>query len=99
MLKLHRTGPVGQLDGIGGIGQNRRFINKIKHTLGTGQCVLELGHHVRNIVERLGVLVGVVQKYRQIADRNAARDSRKRTQYADCRIHQRIDKARAGVGH
>ncbi len=48
------------------------FVNKVKHTLRTGQRVLQLGHNARNIIERLGVLVGVVQKNRQLADRDAA---------------------------
>ena len=63
MLKLDRTGTVGQFHRIRGIWQDGRFIDKVKHTLGAGQSVLELSHDIRNIVERLGVLVGVVQKH------------------------------------
>ena len=63
MLKLDRTGTVGQFHRIRGIWKDGRFIDKVKHTLGAGQSVLELSHDIRNIVERLGVLVGVVQKH------------------------------------
>ena len=36
-----------------------------------GQGVLQLGHNAGNIIERLGVLVGIVQQNRKLADRNA----------------------------
>ena len=98
MLKLHTACTVGQGNGIGGIGQDGVFVNKVEHTLRTGQGVLQLGHNAGNIIERLGVLVGIVQQNRKLADRNAAANGNQRAHHADRRIHQRVDKAGGRVG-
>ena len=74
------------------------FVNKVEHTLRTGQGVLQLGHNAGNIIERLGVLVGIVQQNRKLADRNAAANGNQRAHHADRRIHQRVDKAGGRVG-
>ena len=97
MVKLHAARAVGQGNSIRGIGHDGRLVNQVKHALRTSQRVLQLGHNVRNVIERLRVLVGVVQKDRQLAHRDAAGNGDERTQHADSGVDQRIHKAGAGV--
>ena len=99
VFKRHGTGAMLQRVSIGGIGQDRRFVNQIKHALGARHGVLQLGHNAGNIIKGLGILVGVIQKDRQLTHGNAAANGRKRAQNPHRRIHQRVDKPGAGVGH
>ena len=97
MVKLHAACAVGQDNSIRAIGHDGRLVNQVKHALRTSQRVLQFGHNVRNVIERLRVLVGVVQKDRQLAHRDAASNGDERAQYADGGVDQRIHKAGAGV--
>ena len=64
MVKLHAARAVGQGNSIRAIGHDGCLVNQVKHALRTSQRVLQFGHNVRNVIERLRVLVGVVQKDR-----------------------------------
>ena len=87
-----------QRPGVGGVGADGRLVDQVKHPLGAGQGVLQLGHHAGNVVEGLGVLVGVVEEGRQPAHRDGAADGQKRPDDRHRRIDQRVDKAGGGVG-
>ena len=88
MLKGHAAGTVGQAHGIGGIGDDRCLIDQIKHPLRTGQRILQLGHDIGDVIEGLCVLVGIVQKDAQLADRDTAGNRNKCAQYADRGVNQ-----------
>ena len=74
-------------------------IQQLKHTGRAGQCVLQLGDHAGDLVEGLGVLVGVVQKHAQLTDGDAAAHGVQGTHQAHTGVHDVIHKAGGGVGH
>ena len=86
---LLRVRRVGRLGG---------FVNQLEDAARASQRVLQLRHHAGNFVKRLGILVCVREEARQAADGQMAADGRQRARKADRGIHQRVDKARAGVG-
>ena len=74
-------------------------IQQLEHTGRAGQCVLQLGDHAGDLVEGLGVLVGIVQEDAQLADGDAARHSVNGTHQTDTCINDVVHKAGGGVGH
>ena len=88
MLKGHAAGTVGQAHGIRGIRGDWCLIDQIKHPLRTGQRILQFGHDIGDVIEGLCVLVGIVQKDAQLADRDSAGNRHKRAQYADRGVNQ-----------
>ena len=74
-------------------------IQQLEHTGRTGQCVLQLSDHAGDLVEGLGVLVGIVQEDAQLADGDAARHSVNGTHQTDTCINDVVHKAGSGVGH
>ena len=68
-----------------------------------GEGVLELGEHFRDLVEGLGVLVGVKETARQAPDGKGQRRPRRgdaddRARQGDARVNEGVDEAGDGVG-
>ena len=75
-----------------------RLIDNVEHPLGAGDCRLQLGDDAGNLVERLGVLVGVGQKAGQCTHRKAACNAGESADDGNRRIDHPVDKAGAGIG-
>ena len=73
-------------------------IQQLEHAGGAGQSVLQLRHHAGDLVEGLGVLVGVAQKHAQLADGDAAPHRVHSTHKAHACVHDVIHKAGGRVG-
>ena len=71
---------------------------QLKHPGSAGQRILQLGDHAGDLVEGLGVLVGVAQKDAQLADGDAAAHGVQRARKPYARVHDVVDKAGGGVG-
>ena len=97
VVELDAARTVGQCHRVRGIWRDGCLIDEVKHALCAGKGVLQFGHNVGDIVEGLRVLVRVVQKHRQLTDRDAARNGDECAQHADGGVDQRIDKSGAGV--
>ena len=91
-VRLQHSGVLGFRDLVVGVQQ-------LKDAGRTGQRVLQLGDHAGDLVEGLGVLVGVVQEHAQLADGDAAAHSVQGTHQAHTGVHDVIHKAGGGVGH
>ena len=91
-VRLQRLGVLGFGDLVLGVQQ-------FKDAGRTGQCVLQLGDDAGDLVEGLGVLVGVVEEDAQLADGDAARHSIDSAHEADARVDDVVDEAGGGVGH
>ena len=74
-----------------------RGLDELQHPSGTGQGVLQLGDHTGNLVEGLGILIGVVQQNRQAANADAAAEAEEGTGQSYQRIHHGIYKPGAGI--
>ena len=73
-------------------------VQQLKHPGSAGQRILQLGDHTGDLVEGLGVLVGVAQKNAELADGDAAAHGVQRTHKAHARVHDVVHKAGGGVG-
>ena len=89
----HRLGPLGVLRLRGTL----RGLDQLKHPARAGQGVLQLRDHAGNLVEGLGVLVGVVQEAGEIAHGNAAANGNQRTGQSHPRVDHGVDEPGAGV--
>ncbi len=103
VLKLDLAGRVRQHPGVRRVGALRGLIQQFKDPGGAGKRVLQLGHDAADLVEGLGVLVGVAQKRGQAAHgegRGGAggRHADQGARQGDGCIDQVVDKAGAGVG-
>ena len=65
--------------GVGRVGILRGLVNQLKDASGAGERVLQLGDDAGNLVERLGVLIGVGEEAGQTADAQMTADGGKRT--------------------
>ena len=86
-----------RLPGILRLRGTLRGLDQLEHPSGTGQSVLQLGDHAGNLIEGLGILVGVVQEAGQVAHGNAAADGDESTGQAHPRVHHGIDEPGAGI--
>ena len=93
-----RARDLPQLQGALGLRELRGLVDEREDALGAGHGVLQLGHHARDVVEGLGVLVGVGEEGRKAAHRDAAGERHKGAEDAYGRVHQRVGKAHGGVG-
>ena len=82
-----------------GLGDLVVCIQQLKHTGRAGQGVLQLGDDAGDLVERLGVLVGVAEEDAQLADGDAACHGVDGTHQAHAGVDDVVDKAGGGVGH
>ena len=101
IAQLHGTGGLLQLQLGLSVRGFRRLIHQRKDPFSAGQSSLQLGHHAGNLVEGLGVLVGIAQERGQLAHRQhagSAEDAHQRTSNANTGIHQRVNKAGGRVG-
>ena len=57
-----------------------------------------MSEHARDLVKRLGVLVGVGQESRKLTDRQSARDCRNRAENSDRGVNHSVYKPRRRVG-
>ncbi len=87
-----------QGDGVFGFRGLILGIQQLKHPRGTGKSILQLGHHTGDLVEGLGVLVGVAQEHAQLTDGDAAAHCIQRTHQTHAGIDDIVDKAGGRVG-
>ena len=100
MLKGHLTLRGGKFHGVRCIGLLLACIEQREHATRRGVRGLDLRNDVGNLVERLGVLVGIGQENLHAAHRKRrrhARDHAHAADHSDHGIDDVIDKARAGV--
>ncbi len=101
MLKGDLALRCGKLHGIWRVGLLLARIEQRKHAARRGVRGLDLRNDVGDLVERLGVLVGIGQEDLHAAHRKRrghARDHAHAADHSDHGIDDVIDKARAGVG-
>ena len=101
MFKSHLALRGGKLNGIWRVGLLLARIEQRKHAARRGVRGLDLRNDVGDLVERLGVLVGIGQEDLHAAHRKRrrhARDHAHAADHSDHGIDDVIDKARAGVG-
>ena len=101
MLKGHLTLRGGKFHGIRRIGLLLARIEQRKHAARRGIRRLDLRNDVGDLVERLGVLVGIGQEDLHAAHRKRrghARDHAHAADHSDHGIDDVIDKTRTGVG-
>ena len=98
ILQLHMAVRL-QHPGVFGFGHLVVGVQQLEDAGRAGQCVLQLGDDAGDLVERLGVLVGVVEEDAQLTDGDAARHSIDRTYQTDACIDDVVDEAGGGVGH
>ena len=101
MLKGHLALRDGKFHGILRVGLLLARIEQRKHAARRGVRGLDLRNDVGDLVERLGVLVGIRQKDLNAAHRKRrrhARDHAHAADHGDHGIDDVVDKARAGVG-
>ena len=70
----------------------------LKDPLGGGDSGVELGQHACDLVERLGVLVGVGEEARQTADAQTARNYGDRAENCNGCVNKGVYKPRARIG-
>ena len=100
MLKGDLALRSGELNGIHSVGLLLACIEQREHATGRGIGRLDLRDDVGDLVERLGVLVGVGQEDLHAAHRERrghARDHAHAADHGDHGIDDVVDKARAGV--
>ena len=68
-----------------------------KDALGSGKSRLQLCQHARDLIEGLGVLVGVGEEAGETADAETSRNDRQRADDRDGGVDERVDEACAGV--
>ena len=101
VLKGHLTLRGGKLYSVRRVGLLLARIEQRKHAARRGVRGLDLRDDVGDLVERLGVLVGIGQKDLHAAHRERrrhARDHAHAADHSDHGINDVVDKARAGVG-
>ena len=101
MLKSHLTLRGSKFHGVRRVGLLLARIEQRKHAARRGVRGLDLRNDVGDLVERLGVLVGIGQENLHAAHRKRrghARDHAHAADHSDHGIDDVIDKARAGVG-
>ena len=101
MLKRNLALRGGELNGIRSVGLLLARIEQREHAARRGVRGLDLRDDVRDLVERLSVLVGVGQKDLHAAHRERrghARDHTHAADHGDHGVDDVIDKARTGVG-
>ena len=97
--QLHAAGGVGQHPGIGRVGDLRQLVDELEDPRGAGQRVLQLGDDAGDLIEGLGVLVGIAEEARQPADRNGPRHRAQRPGKAHAGVDDIVDDAGRGVRH
>ena len=97
--QLHAAGGVGQHPGIGRVGDLRRLVDELEDPRGAGQRVLQLGDDAGDLIEGLGVLVGIAEEARQPADRDGPRHRAQRPGKAHAGVDDIVDDAGRGVRH
>ena len=98
ILQLHMAVRL-QHPGVFSFGHLVVCVQQLEDAGRAGQCVLQLGDDAGDLVEGLGVLVGVVEEDAQLTDGDAARHSIDRTHQTDACIDDVVDEAGGGVGH
>ena len=89
--------------GLALVGGNGCLLDQIKETGGTGQRVLQLGDHAGDLIEGLGVLIGVAEEGGKLTDGKGIGGGQRsergqRTGDAHCRVNKAVDEARGGIG-
>ena len=97
VFQLHMTVRL-QYGGVRGFRHLIVGVQQVEHAGRTGQSILQLRHHAGDLVEGLGVLVGVAQKHAQLADGDAAPHCVHGTHKAHACVHDVVHKAGGGVG-
>ena len=101
MFKSHLTLRGGKLYSVRRVGLLLARIEQRKHAARRGVRGLDLRNDVGDLVERLGVLVGIGQEDLHAAHRKRrghARDHAHAADHSDHGIDDVIDKARTGIG-
>ena len=98
MLELHSALRLFEDSRVVAVGDLSRLLDEVKDSRGAGERVLKLGYNAGNLVERLGVLVGVGQKAGKSSDRKTARDRRERSGQRNSRVNDAVDKAGRRIG-
>ena len=93
ILKSHAALHLIQRLSICRILRYRFFVQKMKDSSRTCQRVLKFCHHAGDLVKRLGILIGIIQKTTQLTNGNSSLDRGKCTENTNARIHQSVDKA------
>ena len=88
-----------QHPGVFGFGHLVVGVQQLEDAGRAGQCVLQLGDDAGDLVEGLGVLVGVAEEDAQLANGDAACHGVDGTHQTDTCINDVVHKAGGGVGH
>ena len=88
---------LAQLKGVLGIGLLDRLVDELEEVARAGDGVLQLRDDAGDVVERLGVLVGVGEECREPAHGDPAREHDERAEDADRGVDERVHEAHGRV--
>ena len=95
---LHAALHAGERQRVGPVGRLRRFGDQVQKPRGAGDGILKLRDHAGDLVERLGILVGVAEKAGQRAHGHAAGQRHQRAGQCHAGIDHAVDESGGGVG-
>ena len=98
VLDIDQSCRIGQDNRIRLVGQDLVLGQQVEEAGGTGDRVLQLRDDLGDVVEGLGVLVGVAEEGREAADAHAATEHHEGSEDTDARIDKVVDEAGARVG-
>ncbi len=98
VVERHATLDLAEHASVLGVRLLERLVDELEEMPRTGDGVLQLRDHARDVVEGLGVLVGVGQEGRKAAHRDAAAEHDEGAEDADRGVYQRVHEAHRGVG-
>ena len=98
VLDIDQSCRIGQDNRIRLVGQDLVLGQQVEEAGGAGDRVLQLRDDLGDVVEGLGVLVGIAEEGREAAHGHAAAENHEGTEDADARIDEVVDEAGARVG-
>ena len=87
-----------ELEGSLGVRLLERLVDELKEVARAGDGVLQLRDHAGDVVERLGVLVGVLEEGGEAAHGDAAAEHDERAEDTDGGVDERVHEAHGRVG-
>ena len=90
---------VGEGHGVRLVGGLRRLLDQFKEPLGAGKSILQLRHNARDLVEGLGILIGVAQEAGEPADGDSAFDGEESARKTHGGVNNAVDEAGRWVGY
>ena len=87
-----------KLDGVGSVGNLIGLVQQVEDPLNAGHGVLKLRDHAGDLVEGLGILVGIAQKDAQLSHTDAAAHGEEGAGETHGGVDHAVDKPGHGVG-